>query len=449
MIRRLAQLSGLVGAVFFLNGSVLAQATKSPDFDGNGRVDFDDFFLFADAFGARQGETRFNAKFDLSGNGVVDFDDFFLFARDFGKTVSVQPDLTDLRAYWSHGTCAGSGPVRYTVSPMAVEDIGAIIPLGVMVDAHVTPIDHQYYVPKDLNAGRYRYDVRAPADGAIVHIQRRTVFVGDVSDPGKTTDDFRLVIEHSCTFWTYYDLITQLDKTILDQTGGEPSRMGPPTLTRIPVKAGQVIGKVGAQTLDIGTVNAEVTLPGFIVPAHYDREPWKIHTVDPFDFFDEPLKSQLLALNPRKVKPYGGRIDYDIDGRLVGNWFRENSNGYAGASGDPRPWSGHLSVVYHHIDTSKVVVSLGDFNGRSRQYFVKGNAPDPATVSTATGPAKYELIQMNLGQTGQVYNLDTTRVMGVILAQLVADRKLKVEAFPDKSAASVTGFTSAARVYER
>ena len=61
------------------------QTTLKADFNGNGTVDFDDFFLFADVFGTRRGEARFDAKFDLSGNGVVDFDDFFLFAEDFGK----------------------------------------------------------------------------------------------------------------------------------------------------------------------------------------------------------------------------------------------------------------------------------------------------------------------------------------------------------------------------
>ncbi len=49
-------------------------------------MDFDDFFAFADVFGAQQGDAKFNAKFDLNKNGAVDFDDFFIFAGDFGKT---------------------------------------------------------------------------------------------------------------------------------------------------------------------------------------------------------------------------------------------------------------------------------------------------------------------------------------------------------------------------
>jgi len=54
-------------------------AQSASDFDGNGVVGFDDFFLFASAFGGK------DARFDLNRSGVVDFDDFFLFAADFGK----------------------------------------------------------------------------------------------------------------------------------------------------------------------------------------------------------------------------------------------------------------------------------------------------------------------------------------------------------------------------
>ena len=37
-----------------LYGALQAAAAPSPDFDGNGAVDFADFFLFADAFGLGQ-----------------------------------------------------------------------------------------------------------------------------------------------------------------------------------------------------------------------------------------------------------------------------------------------------------------------------------------------------------------------------------------------------------
>ncbi|OGG46297.1 MAG: hypothetical protein A3F84_02410 [Candidatus Handelsmanbacteria bacterium RIFCSPLOWO2_12_FULL_64_10] len=53
--------------------------SSAPDFNKDGKVDFDDFFLFAAAFGSS------NASFDLDSDGDVGFGDFFLFAEAFGK----------------------------------------------------------------------------------------------------------------------------------------------------------------------------------------------------------------------------------------------------------------------------------------------------------------------------------------------------------------------------
>jgi len=64
------------------SGIPLAGSTTgspAPDFNRDGKVDFDDFFLFASAFGSS------NAQFDLDGDGDVGFTDFFAFAEAFGK----------------------------------------------------------------------------------------------------------------------------------------------------------------------------------------------------------------------------------------------------------------------------------------------------------------------------------------------------------------------------
>ena len=55
------------------------------DFDGDGEVDFDDFFVFADYFGRSAGEAGWDAAYDLDGDGEVGFDDFFAFADLFGE----------------------------------------------------------------------------------------------------------------------------------------------------------------------------------------------------------------------------------------------------------------------------------------------------------------------------------------------------------------------------
>jgi hypothetical protein len=241
-----------------------------------------------------------------------------------------------------------------------------------------------------------------------------------------------------------------LDERIIDALGGVP-QPGPPVNLRLPVKAGHVVGKVGGgHGLDFAIVNTEVTLKGFVRPEHFtNRDPYKPHTVDPFDYVDEPLKSQLLALNARKAAPRGGKIDYDIDGRLVGNWYKQGTSGYAARRGQLDYWLGHLSIVYHHIDPTQITVSIGDFGGKVRQFWVKANAPDPAEVSVATGPIKYELVYARIGSAGQTYEGIPTGVQGVLLVQLLEGHKLRVEAFPGKSAGDVRGFTDSAAIYER
>jgi len=56
------------------------------DFDGNGSVDFDDFFLFVDHFGTSTGQAGFEPIYDLDDDGRVGFDDFFIFVDHFGES---------------------------------------------------------------------------------------------------------------------------------------------------------------------------------------------------------------------------------------------------------------------------------------------------------------------------------------------------------------------------
>lgn len=60
----------------------------SADFDGDGKVAFEDFLFFVNVFGTQTGQENFDPKFDLDGNGVVDFSDFLIFVDSFGKTVT-------------------------------------------------------------------------------------------------------------------------------------------------------------------------------------------------------------------------------------------------------------------------------------------------------------------------------------------------------------------------
>ena len=55
------------------------------DFSGDGLVDFTDFLSFISHFGAKTGETKYDALFDLNKDGAIDFSDFLSFAAQFGQ----------------------------------------------------------------------------------------------------------------------------------------------------------------------------------------------------------------------------------------------------------------------------------------------------------------------------------------------------------------------------
>ncbi len=69
------------------DGLVLLWKTDlaTPDFNGDERVDFSDFLLFAGQFGVSQGDQEYDARYDLDGDGVIGFSDFLIFVNAFGK----------------------------------------------------------------------------------------------------------------------------------------------------------------------------------------------------------------------------------------------------------------------------------------------------------------------------------------------------------------------------
>jgi hypothetical protein len=162
------------------------------------------------------------------------------------------------------------------------------------------------------------------------------------------------------------------------------------------------------------------------------------------------------------IGPRWGKIDYDIDGKLVGNWFRVGSGGYAGQTGMREGyWDGHLAVVYDGNDPGQIDISFGNYQGAPRQFAVIGNAPDPAVVDISTGLVRYELgqIQTYSETTGQPWSGKAhvpdirTRAagpaQGTVLMQLMATRSLKLEIFPGETAGQVAGFDSGAVMFER
>lgn len=345
--------------------------------------------------------------------------------------------------------CKGNGPVEMQRAPMDMADVNSVLPVGTLAGAHVTPIDHLYFYPKDMK-NRDAAPVYAMADGYIISLQTRTQKV-DTGSAQKA--EYRIEIQHNCDIISYFDLLTSLDPSLKDKLkeGGS---------LHVPVKAGQVVGRVGAQSLDTAIYNYAMTLKGFVKPESYASEPWKIHTDDFFKYFKDPIKSEMLAKNPRKAEPRGGKIDYDIAGKLIGNWFLEGTNGYAGPKefqngnnpgGGKGYWNGHFSIAPDAIDPSVTNISFGDYQGQAKQFSAKSGSIDPATVEKGSDIVKYELVQYmtpSPSPTGGVM-MRNEQVQGVVLIQVLDNNKMKMEVFPGKTATQINGFSGAEKTYER
>ena len=351
----------------------------------------------------------------------------------------------------SNGECTGSGSKQLTHAPMNPSDISDIQPMGLMVGAHVTPVDHEYYYGADMNAPINTYPVYADADGTIVAVE---------AAPNGSHDNWWVTIAHSCTFLSNYNLMTSLASNI---KAALPQGWGPNSNgnVHIPVTSGELIGYVGGQSLDFQVWNTQTQLKGFLNPIVYNnREPWKINTVAPLDYFTAAVKSQITPLYIKTDAPMDGKIDYDVSGEAVGNWFLQGTNGYAGSYTDTSGstyYTGHLALAYNYVDPSALEFSIGNYQGQPTQFAVAGST-DWTKITPTSGLAKVQLAQITMyTPAGQVWTgqLAHNIVMkpganeATALLQMTGPQTMKVEVFPGKTPAQVSGFDNAAQVYDR
>jgi len=366
--------------------------------------------------------------------------------------------------------CEEKTSVTFSHLPLDFDTITVIEPQGELtgyVSGHITPGDHV----------GFQYDSTAPAipvyaltDGYLVRVERNPGYFGI------GVKNYHLYFEYSCSLFGSYVHITEIAPELLaadarfkeldgfteDKTPDNKRYLYP----RIPVKAGQIIGKAEKWgLLGVLTVDTTKTLSGFITPELYAGEPWKIHAVPVFEYFPESIQKQLTPKNPRTTELRWGKIDFDLSGKLVGNWFKEGTD-YAGDKTQPYCgdylcpyWEGHLAFVYDSVDPQQVRVSIG-YDAKLEDQGPQGiplNAPDPKTVGVESGIVKYELVKLKDVTTERGYKSvgkaliteNSEEVLGTLLVQMTDENHLKMEVFPKKKASEVSGFSGKEKNYYR
>ena len=292
--------------------------------------------------------------------------------------------------------------LSFTFAPMDVGSVTQIVPLGNMnPPGHTLPTNHIYFMHPAAN-----FVVTAPAGGTIVDVRH-------------DADDSISVQATPAQMYYLYHLL--LDPGIA--TGGK-------------VTAGQRLGVTIAVSggLDLGLLNSDVTL-FFVQPGRYSA--LTLHTDGPLKFFTDTIRATMLPKVQRNGDEKDGKINFDVAGRLSGNWFLEGLPiaDTENVVNGPK----HLSFARDVLDPAAVRISIGGTIATAGSFFVQDGAIDPTAVTTASGRIAYTLFATAARSSGG---------SGVLIVQLIADDRIRIEVFPPGTPASAD-FTGASNVYVR
>lgn len=303
------------------------------------------------------------------------------------------------------------GPLVFRASPLDESEIRFIVALGNLnPPGHTFPSDHIYFynrvppAPPTTPAAVY-----APGDGTVQFL---------LADGAETQVGVR-----SGSF-TYYMAHIVLDPAI---------RVGSA------VTAGQRIGTTGssAYAIDLGVINEQKTT-AFINPLRYPST--SRHGDAPLPYFEEPLRSRLYRLVQRVGADLDGRFDFDVAGRLVGNWFLEGVPVSDSASASA--WPRHLAFVYDSYDPTRIRVSVGGTLPIVGAFAVQAGATDPRDVTPASGTVVYRLL--SAGGAGDPPGPQR----GILAVQMIDANTIRVDALPDGTATDLV-LSGTARTYVR
>lgn len=285
---------------------------------------------------------------------------------------------------------SGGTPLVFTVPPVDPAVTDFILPLGNLNPPdHTIPSDHIYFYVGFVRRENRNVPVVAPAAGVVQTILRGS-------------PDSKILIRASSTEQYY------LDHVILSgdiQTG-------------MRVTAGQSLGTSGnAFGVDLGVINRSRAL-AFANPARYSDE--TIYADAPLRYYAEPVRSQLYSLVRRDSDGLDGRIDYDVPGRLSGNWFSDSLP--VSRSVDVSAGASELAFVFDNVRPSEAVVSSGGLLGIIGPFRIHAGATPFADVSPESGVVAYRL-----AQTGGTFGNGSPNVIATLLVQMTASDRIRAE----------------------
>ena len=340
------------------------------------------------------------------------------------------------------------GEIFFTSAPIDVQGVKWFIGMG---EPNVLPKDHGGFVLKNPYVLPAGVPVLAVADGVVIMASHGTRAIPSIPDApqalwGTEYEDHLLELKVSKNVTVNYAHVSAFHPAIAAQIGDLPKdEVG--HHVEVVVKAGDTLGFVGPHAaMDFSATDRSLNL-NFLNPSRYPGD--HIYSADVLSYFREPVLSQLLSITLRQEPPRGGKVDYDVAGRIAGNWFLEGTTNYV-------QWSRQLAIVYHHIYSDRITIADGspmrdvpgnENPGRPDIYWVKGNTPLPETIDVGDGMVKYRLIPVHDPNDPNPYIEEQQPVVGEMLVHMINEGSMRIEFFKGTSAPAT--FTSQAKVYVR
>jgi hypothetical protein len=268
----------------------------------------------------------------------------------------------------------------FGTSPIALEDIISLIPLGNLnPPSHTFPTHHIYLSLRrsdlsDPASAPAEVDLFAPGD---VWITSVVVFEHLSSDPPFT--DYTIRFSPCQQFEAYFMHVSSIHSELLDRigppqeancrqysTGGSMYNYCEHRGLRIEIREGEVLGTAGGRawpnSLDMGAIDARLPPLAYANPQRLDSNPSGLdfyHVVCPVDYFAADVRSQLMALFGdwdgdvrRTVEPVCGEVMQDIPGTAQGKWYLRGTI-------ESFPEDPHLALVRDNKVPTRAVFSIG------------------------------------------------------------------------------------------
>jgi hypothetical protein len=204
------------------------------------------------------------------------------------------------------------------------------------------------------------------------------------------------------------------------------------------LQAGQAFATTGlGNSIDLGAIDNTITLP-FANPSRYNLQ--TIHCGKPFQYFTEPLKSQLYALVDREGSDKDGVVNTDIPGHLAGNWFSDDGTFYTDGPGG---WDKELAFAYDIQHPATPMVSIGGVLSMVGKWSLMPNTMKPADITPASGKIALPLWSFDPNYPGSA-----GEQRGLMIVQMTDDKHIKVQVFAG-SKATDAAFDGNAKMYLR